>query len=191
MPLQAASSRGPPPSLSISLSRSPSSLVPGGKGLPLALCLRLLTPGCLSRTVANKYIGRIFHTIGDSFAAGHAYRTSSFIPATNVSVCGDIEVFQEYSAQEGSKRHAHVDHMDNRIKQYVQMHRAHVERLADRGGSASPSEVRRASNAGWVGGGGCSAPFPLALFAHRPPPPRGAVHARATGSSSAGALEVA
>jgi len=50
------------------------------------------------KDMAEFHLGRLAHTIGDSFAAGHAERDGN---------CGEIKVFQEYGAQAGN--HAHDD----------------------------------------------------------------------------------
>jgi len=72
-------------------------------------------------TQAAYNIGRILHTIGDSFPAGHTVRDSTNVaPAalpTNFQVggtvpttCGRIAYFQGYGAQHGKDTHADHDH---------------------------------------------------------------------------------
>jgi len=59
-----------------------------------------------NRPLAEFHLGRILHTIGDSFAKGHTVRGET--PA-----CGPIFVFQEYNAQKGNKAHDGQDKPDN------------------------------------------------------------------------------
>jgi hypothetical protein len=51
--------------------------------------------------MAEFHLGRILHTIGDSYAKGHTAR--------GPSACGPILVFQEYNAQKGNNLHAAGD----------------------------------------------------------------------------------
>jgi hypothetical protein len=51
-----------------------------------------------NKPMGEFHLGRVLHTIGDSFATGHTVRSPG---------CGKIQVFQEYNAQAGN--HAHDD----------------------------------------------------------------------------------
>jgi hypothetical protein len=53
-----------------------------------------------NKDMSEFHLGRILHTIGDSFAIGHTAR---------VGPCGKIVVFQEYNAQKGNEKHAEGD----------------------------------------------------------------------------------
>jgi hypothetical protein len=52
------------------------------------------------KDLAEFHLGRILHTIGDSYAPGHTFRDGA---------CGKIIVFQEYNAQKGNKAHGNSD----------------------------------------------------------------------------------
>jgi len=54
-----------------------------------------------NKNLAEFHLGRILHTIGDSFAPGHAVR--------GPTACGKVLVWQEYNAQKGNEAHAGSD----------------------------------------------------------------------------------
>jgi hypothetical protein len=54
-----------------------------------------------NKQMAEFHLGRILHTIGDSYAKGHTTR--------GPSSCGKIFIFQEYNAQKGNEAHGSGD----------------------------------------------------------------------------------
>jgi hypothetical protein len=54
-----------------------------------------------NKNMAEFHLGRILHTIGDSYAKGHTTR--------GPSSCGKIFIFQEYNAQKGNEAHGSGD----------------------------------------------------------------------------------
>jgi len=53
------------------------------------------------KDLAEFHLGRVLHTIGDSFAKGHTVRQDG--------ACGKIVIFQEYNAQKGNEAHGGGD----------------------------------------------------------------------------------
>jgi len=53
-----------------------------------------------NKNMAEFHLGRILHTIGDSYAKGHTARKGA---------CGPVLVFQEYNAQKGNEAHGGGD----------------------------------------------------------------------------------
>jgi hypothetical protein len=57
-----------------------------------------------NKALADFHIARIIHTVGDSYAPAHTYRT------INGNACSAIKVFQEYGSQAASEAHGVSDH---------------------------------------------------------------------------------